>query len=247
MARIESASTIINRAALEVGLTPDNDPVGSSDQNFLQLTGLLNAAGQELIELYPWQRFTKTYQFNTTDDATGSGEYTLPTDFCYMIDQTGWDRTNKLAVGGPLSAQDWTYLKGRDLAQSTIYVSFRQWEGAIRVFPDSPVPSDLDIAFEYVSRYWCSDGTETVPTADTVVQSGDLVYYEPILAVKYLKAKWLESKGFDPSTARLEFENMFNSRSGKDKGAPVLNASGANRGYPYLNPFHSTPDTGYGV
>lgn len=247
MARIENANTIINRAATEVGLTPSADPLADVDQSYVQMVGLLSAAGQELIELYSWQRFVKTYSFNTTSDDQGSGTYNLPDDFCYMIDQTGWDRTNKLAVGGPLSAQDWTYLKGRDLAQSTIYVSFRLWEGNMRVFPDNPVPGNLDIRFEYMSRYWASDFDETAPSKDTVTVGSDKVYYEPILIVKYLKAKWLESKGFDPSTARLEFENMFLSRSGKDKGAPILNAGGPNRSYPYLNPFHSLPDTNYGL
>jgi hypothetical protein len=218
--------------------------VADTDQNFVQLQGLLDAAGQELIELYPWQTLVKTYSFNT-DDEGGVGTYTLPTDFCYMIDQTGWDLTNKMSVGGPLSDQDWTYLAGRDLASSTIYVSFQLSQGAMQVYPQPP-PSGIDISFRYISRDWVSASSETEPTTDTVSDGSDLIYYEPILIVKFLKAKFLEAKGFDASTARLEFENMFNSRTGKDRGAPVLNAGSPRRGQPYLNPYYSTPDTGYG-
>lgn len=245
MARIETVNVIVNRAALEVGLTPSNDVVADTDQNFAQLVGLLNSAGQELIELYPWQTLVKDYTFSTSDNGA-TGTYPLPDDFCYMIDQTGWDLTNKLAVGGPLSDQDWTYLAGRDLSTSTIYVSFQLSQGQMQVYPQPP-PTSVNISFRYVSRDWASGSAESVPTRDTVALSSDLVYYEPVLIVKYLKAKFLESKGFDAGTARLEFENMFNSRTGKDRGAPVLSAGNIRRGFPYLNPYYNTPDTNYGV
>ncbi len=245
MARVENATTLINRAALEVGLTPENDPFASEDQSFVQLRGLLDAAGQELIEYHPWQRFVNRYAFNTSDNGQ-TGSYPLPEDFAYMIDQTGWDNSNKLAVGGPLTAQDWTYLAGRDLSRSTIYVSFRLFDGEMQVYPQPP-PANINISFEYVARNWASPFNEPSPTQDVVLTGSDLVWYEPILIVKFLKAKFLEAKGFDPSTARLEFENMFNSRAGKDEGAPILSAAGPRRRYPYLNPFFNTPDTNYGV
>jgi len=37
------------------------------------------------------------------DDISTGGTYDLPADFNYMIDQTGWDRTNRVSIGGPLS------------------------------------------------------------------------------------------------------------------------------------------------
>jgi hypothetical protein len=66
------------------------------------------------------------------------------------------------------------------------------------------------------------------------------------MIIKFLKAKFLEAKGFDASSARLEFENMFNSRTGKDEGAPILSASSNTRGFPYLSPYGNTSDTGFG-
>jgi hypothetical protein len=59
--------------------------------------------------------------------------------------------------------------------------------------------------------------------------------------------KMLEAKGFDASAARLEFENMFDSRTGKDEGASILSAGRNSRGFPYLSPYGNTGDTGYGV
>jgi len=244
MARIETANQIINDAALDVGLSPDPDPVGSADQNFVQMTGLLSSAGRELVELHPWQTLEKEYSFNTDDDGA-TGVYDLPADFSYMIDQTGWDNTNKLPVGGPLTVQDWAYLRGRDLASSTIYVSFRLLDGNMRIFPQPP-PSNLEISFRYIQRNWAGDFGSTTPNQDRILVGSDVVFYEPILITKFLKAKFLEAKGFDSTAARLEFENMMVSRTGKDTGAPILSASGPGTRFPYLNPYYNTPDTNYG-
>ena len=244
MARFSTANEIINRAAVEVGLLKVVDPVSSIDESFVQMTELLNASGQELVEIHPWQKLVKTFSFTTAP--ADSGEYDLPDDFSYMIDQTGWDRSNNVAMGGPLSAQDWTYLLGRDLVSSTIYASFRQFDGKLQLFPQPP-PAGLEISFEYISRNWVQEAnSDPAVYNDTVQQGSDLVLYEPILAIKFLKAKFLEAKGFDSTASRLEFETMLGSRTGKDTGAPILSAGNNSRRFPYLDGFYNVGDTGFG-
>lgn len=243
MARLYSANDIINRTALEVGLLTSDDPVADTDEAFIQLTGLLNSAGQEMVELHPWQILNQVFEFTTTD--TDTGTYDLPDDFSYMIDQTGWDKTNRVAIGGPLSPQDWSYLDGRDLVSQSIYASFRLVDNKFDLYPQPP-PVGLQVRFEYISRNWVQPQQSTDPT-DIVENGSDVVLYEPILIIKFLKAKFLEAKGFDPTSARLEFENMFNSRTGKDTGAPILSASNTSRGFPLLHPVYNTPDTGFGL
>ena len=243
MPRLYTAKDIVDRAALEVGLQPLPDPISADDQNFIQLTGLLNSAGQELVELYPWEMLVSNFELTTAAQDTGT--YPLPDDFAYMIDQTGWDQSNNVAVAGPLSAQDWTYLKGRDLVNQTIYASFRLFAGEFNIFPQPP-PVDLEIAFEYISRNWVKEASSEV-RKDAVTLSTDVVLYEPILIIKFLKSKWLEAKGFDSSSARLEFDNMMDSRMGRDRGAEIISAGRNRRGYPYLNPLYNTPDTGFGL
>lgn len=240
MPRIYTANNIINRTAVEVGLTAVTDPVSSTDDNFTQLTGLLNSAGQELVELHAWEVLEKVYSLVTSD--TDSGAYQLPDDWAYMIDQTGWDQSNNVPVAGPLSAQTWTYLEGRDLVTSTIYASFRLAQGEFDLFPQPP-PDALEISFRYIMRNWVREpgGLEK----DSVGLGSDLVLYEPILAIKMLKMKWLEAKGFDSTKASIEFNTIFDSRAGKDAGAPVLSASNTGRGMPYLSPWN-TPDSGFG-
>jgi hypothetical protein len=244
MSRYLAVNDIINRTALEVGLLPSSSPVTDTNEAFIQLVGLLNSSGQELCELNDWQILVKPFEIDTLD--TDSGKYDLPDDFNYFIDQTGWDRKNNLPLAGPLSAQDWTYLEGRNLASSTIYASYRQNDGQIWIYPQPP-PDAMQLTFEYISRNWLKETGSSIPNRDTIGNGTDICILDPLLSIKFLKLKWLQAKGFDYSTAAMEFDTLLLSRTGKSVGAPILSASRNRGGMPYLNAYGNTPDTNYGM
>lgn len=243
MARHQSVQTIINSTAAELGLTPVADVLASVDQNFLQLRYLLDAVGQELVLLDDWEELQEEHAITTT--AADDGDYPLPTDFSHMINQTGWDRTNDLPLQGPLSPQQWAYAKGRELVSQTVYVSFRLKQGKFHVYPDSPVPDALDVRFEYCRNTWLQDAEEETTKHTEIMQATDIVLFPPILVKKFLKVKYLEAKGFDSKGASDSFADMFESTTGKDGAAPVLNAGGT-RNFPYLETIRNTTDSGYG-
>lgn len=244
MARYLSVDDIINRAVVECGLLPSSSPVSDTDETFIQMVGLFNSSGQELAEINDWQILTKKFEIIT--ESTDDGKYDLPDDFNYFIDQTAWDRQNRVALGGPLSPQSWTYLEGRDLVSDTIYASYRQNEGQIWIFPQPP-PDGMKLTFEYISRNWLKEHGSNVPNRDSIGSGSNICILDPLLSIKFLKLKFLQAKGFDASAAGMEFDTLLGSRTGKDVGAAVLNVSGGGRGIPYLNAFGSTPDTGYGA
>lgn len=243
MPRYKTANDIVNAVAIETGIGKDDNPYSSQNAVFIQLRGLLDAAGQELVELHDWQILEATYQKITS--SSDSGTYDLPDDFSRMINQTGWDHTNDLPVGGPLTPQTWAYLRGRDLVNQTIYATFQLADGKFQLLPN-PVPEGLDLNFRYISRNWVLENG-TSERFDEVQEGSNLILFEPILIQKFLKAKHLEAKGFDSSSARLEFENMYDARTGSDTGATILSASGDARGLPYLDPYRNMGDTGYGI
>lgn len=247
MSRFESAGDTVNSAASEVGLTAVADPYASTDPAFVQMCGILGNAGREMLALHEWQKLVKTHTI-TTVVPPDTGEYDLPADFGYYIDQTGWTPTNGgagLPLGGPLSAQDWTYLVNTNLASSTVYVSFRQADGQFWVLPQPP-PNGIIINFEYISRYWVATAAApTVPAMDKPTASEDIVLYEPILITKFLKMRYLEAKGFDTTAAVGQFLTVFNSWTGKDASAPILNTARM-RVFPYLG-WRNIPETNYGL
>lgn len=242
--RFLTADVIINDVAVDVGLTESSDPAGSSDQQFIQLTRLLSIACEELAEVAIWEMFKRQNVFTTNSTTNPDGEYALPADFGYMIDQTQWDRSNDVPLVGPLSSQDWQYLLGRDLVSSTIYASFRQQEGKLVLWPIPPA-NGLVIAYEYASTNWIRNAADDA-YLQRVAASGDTILYPPSLIRAYLKSKWLASKGFGTADAADAVALFLNTTSGNDKGAPKLNAGRARTRYPFIEPYRNLPDTGYG-
>ena len=236
------AAEILNRVAAEVGIAPVAAPLSSQDPFFIQLRYLLNTAGEELMQAYPWEVLTKSHTITTAPGDDGA--YDMPADFGYILNQTEWDNTNNVPMGGPLSPQDWTYLKGRDLASNTLYASFRIAQGKFNVFPSDPVHTGIDLSFEYQSKDWVLDG-ETSVFKDFVSIASDSPVFDKTLITRAVKVKYLEAGGFDTTKAQGDYNQIFAFLTGTDKGAPILNAGRGRMGIPYLSLFN-TPDTGYG-
>ena len=236
-----TANDILNRVGVEVGLAPVTDPYSSQDPAYIQMRYLLNIAGEELCLSYPWEVLVKSHEIVTV--LGDSGDYPLPDDFLYMINQTGWERNENMPLFGPLSAQEWAYLLGRDLVTSTIYASFRIADGLFKIFPQ-PAQPDLRINFEYINRNWVND-VENMTTADMVTKGTDRPLFDRTLISRYLKVKILEAKGFDTTNAQRDFGQTYGFLTGLDKGASVLTAGGGSR-FPYLNMWGNVPDTRYG-
>ena len=237
------ANDILNRVAAETGTQPVSDPYSSNDPTFVQMRYLLNVAGEELVIAHAWENLTREHSFITQNG--DSGDYPLPDDFLYMINQTGWERTENVPLFGPLSPQDWQYLLGRDLVTSTIYASFRLNEGLFRMFPQPPAEG-LDVHYEYASKNWVQEQT-TGTYRDEVISGSDTVLYDKTLVSRYLKVKFLEAKGYDSTKAQDDYNQTFMFLTGYDQGAKVISASGGGTGFPYLDTFRNLPDSGYGM
>lgn len=243
-----NGNTILNRAAAEVGIQPVDDPFGSPDPFFQQMRILLQTVCEDLSLAYPWEQHSREHRIQTV--AADTGDYPLPEDFLHMIDQTGWERAQNVPMFGPLSPQDWQYLFGRDLVSQTIYASFRIKEGIFAIFPQPP-PAGLDIHFEYITKNFVRNPgiPEGEPGEFTdIIGSGENIpLFDRTLLTRFLKVRFLDAKGFDSTAATREANNIFNMLTGKDKGAEVLSAGRNSRGFPYLDTYNNTPDSGYGA
>lgn len=242
MARFKTAGAIIKQVAQEVGLRNPADPFADADPAFAQLIALANACGAELLEAHEWQTLRREHTFTVT--AGNDGTFDLPSDFEYMIPQTGWERSQDVPLFGPTSPQLWAYLMGRGLLSSTIYAQFRLAQGKLYLFPQ-PAPTGLEVAFEYISNNWILDEDGTT-YKDVAEVAADTVLYQPHLFERLLKLRFLEARGFDTTKASDAYMTALETWAGKDKSAPVLRPDGAGHEYPLLDPWRNLPDTGYG-
>jgi hypothetical protein len=219
-----TAGTLINRAAVQIGLGSSPDPYSSADPNFAQLCEYLAVVGDELKQLANWPQLRKECVITTT----GATLYPLPADYQEMLDQSGWNRSTQIPLGGPLSSQQWQYLKARQVGV-TFNVLFRQNPQSMELFTPS---TGVTIAFDYLSSSWAQDAansanldTAGAPVGDknAPTQFGDLVLFDPLLVVRGLKVQFLQAKGMDTTVARGEYELRLAQEIGAGTGAPVLN------------------------
>lgn len=187
---------------------------------------------------------TETDGTLTWENTGLASEYQMPPGFSNMLDQTGWNRTNRLPLGNPLSPQQWQYLKGR--MQGVVFnVLFRPEEDTIRLYPDIDPPGLNTIAFEYTSRFWVSTvGSMETADADLPTKSSDVVFFDPLLMTRRLKLDWLSAKGFGTQAAQDDYETILERAKNADGAAPQINLRG-NHGEPLLG-LGNIPITGYG-
>lgn len=248
--RTMQAGEILLSVGSETGLTRVTDPFASTDPLYARLITMLNTAGNELLDLYPWTRLQSRFEFVTIEDPASPGatqlDYPLPADWNCMIDQTMWKKGG-LYPGFPITPQSWQYLANVKAA-ITIQVIFRERLGIISVAPGTPI--GLDVNMEYESRGWVQPAVSSYATsafADRCKQFSDVVLHDPTLMTRYLKMKFLESLGFDTQKATDDFNFMLESRQGKDKSSPILNVGRPGAIGPYrLIDGYNAPQTGFG-
>lgn len=237
-----AAGDIINRVAVEVGLVKVADPYASQDNNFIQMRELLNIAGDELLYMYDWSACSRVAVVDTSVD--DSGEYPFPADYQRITNQTAWELNNRIPVRS-LSPQQWAMMEGRQFAKDTIYAKFRIQQGQFTIFPQ-PAPPNLLINYEYYSINWVTDGAAPTTLKSECTQFSDTPFFPRLVISRYLKLKWLQSKGLEYTGAQDDFNQIFDNVTGTDKGAPILNAGSGNFGVPLLNGWDNIGDSGFG-
>src|SRR5712664_1714414 len=211
-----TAKNIINRAAVQCGLAALADPVASTDPNFIQLVELLNMSGGELLQEAEW---TQTIVETTITTSANAMQYALPLDWDRMINQTQWNRSTRFVMIGPLGGQEVQYLKAR-LAGVLVQVAYRV-QGSVITFPVAPGNAQT-LAYEYISNSWVWPSGQTLPNASVVTASADVVYYDPDLAIAWLRHAFKEAKGFDTTAERERRDKILEAVIAKNIGSKIL-------------------------
>ena len=236
------AKDIVKQVMGELGLPMVPTITSETDVLASQFLALLNSCGNELLEYYPWEQFTKEWAFNTVID---KGNYDLPPGWAYFRDQTQWDRGNHWPLLGPKSPQEWAWLKGALIAAFP-RIRYRVADNQFMIWPIPGAggnPSQFSLAMEYVVNTWVTDAVSEPATM--VVADGDVVNYNPWMVVKLMKLKFYELKQFSTVAFTADFMRIFNSLTGKDVGNKILSLSPQYTA-PYIGPW-SIPDGSWNV
>lgn len=237
-----TAGSIINDCAVELGLltTDVADPYTSTDANMVMLRRLLKAAGRDLVRSFAWSHLHGTHILSTT---IGVAEYNSPSGFLRYVDQTGWNRSTQLPLGGPISPQGWQLFKAQ-AAGGVVDLYFRMRGSVVEVHP---VPTAVQtVAFEYITKYWVADDAGLVPAADEPTASTDYCLFDSHLLTRKLMLAWLQRRGFDSAAAQDAYDTAYAMATGSDGAAPVLSLHSTTYGLGRLLDCGNIPDTQVG-
>lgn len=235
------AGNIINKALARLKQPQATDPFSSPDVNIQQMCALLEQVGKELVDESLWNQLKEDYTFTTVQ---GQALYPLPTDFGRMLNQTGWNRTNRLPLGGPLSDQEWQFLKAQ-MVGVAFTVLFRPYQQQIQLFPDTNTPGGYVIAFTYMSRFWVQQSGFSFANAETPTASTDAIWFDPELVVRGLKLAWLRENKLDSTAAQQDYTRRLQQAMGNDAYAPILSLSRRGGSVPFIGQ-QNVPLTGFG-
>jgi hypothetical protein len=235
----------INFICQLVGYPTTQDPAGSQDPKHAQMRAALTEACAEMLALKEWQDLITDGAISVVADAAGQKEkgFALPVDFYRFIDQTQWADQQLWPAGGPVSPQAWRrFLVWATYPQMTLYWQIR---GDQLWVLSPPFPTPQTFLFYYLSRAQVIDENDPTLRKNTLDKNGDQFVLDAYTIALLARKKWLEWNSMDSSAATSDFNMVFNSRAGADKGAPVLNISRSTE-MPLLHPMMNTPATGFG-
>lgn len=137
----------------EIGLPQVTAVVTSLDQQVRQLLALANREGREQASApggWPQLRGEQTITL-----VNGQAAYDFPTDFSSYIPSTIWDRDQRWPVAGPLTAQEWQYVKS-GLITSQPWQRYRVMDGQVYFDPTpTSTTGGQTVVIEYQSNAWC--------------------------------------------------------------------------------------------
>ena len=209
-----SLLTIVQRAAVRIGVPKPSAVASNTDPQIMQLHELVNEEGADLAARGLWQNLVRVQTFTTIAQEIQTGA--IPSDFDRPIGNTVWNRTDIDPGYGPISPQDWQLMKASVTAGP--YSNFRIHGGEFRLYP---VPAAGEtMAYEYVSKDWAesSGGTgKAEMTADDDVSRLDeeLVRLGTIWRFK-------SAKGLDYSEEFLTYERRVAQALARDTWLPTL-------------------------
>lgn len=234
----------IKQIARMVGHPIPADPAGSSDPAVLQMGAAINVGLGELVAMHEWQDLTKQGTTSVIQDAPGQKEksFPLPEDYHRLVSQTEWSSGSMLPAFGPISSQAWISYVVRNYAmQLTLYWQIRN----DKIWFLNPPAAAVNFEFMYISNAQVVDADDSTLLKNIAEKNGDKFLLDGFVVALFGRLKYLEWKGFDASAAARDFWTAYGSRTGSDKGAPVLSLS-RTYGTPLIG-HHSLPDTGYGL
>jgi len=242
-----SLLTIAQNVASSIPVTKPTQIVGNTDQTSSLILSAAQKAGKSISKKRNsnggWLILQKEHTFTTVASQV---DYTLPSDYERIVQDTLWDRSNFWEMRGPLTPASWQMYKSSVLGNSvSLRVRYRiRNSSSTKVFSIDPTPSSADdMVFEYVSDEWCQSSGSTGQSAwaadtDTGIIDEYLIELDTLWRV-------LKRMGMSYGEEKYEAETEIDKALAADGGSGRISLN-TNTGT-HLIDAGNVPDTGFGV
>lgn len=177
--------------------------ISSSDEQVLQVLGLLEEEGQDLAQRGDWQVLIREALHTTLNTEIQGSIDTIAPGFDRFKPNTFWDRDLRLPVY-ILSNVDWQQEQATNITGPRYQARIR----GNQLIAD-PVPvAGHTWAFEYITKNWITDSAGSNPS-DEFVADTDLVLLPEKIVKTGLRWRWKKEKGFDYDEDFQTYEKMI--------------------------------------
>lgn len=214
---------IIQDTAIELGIPKPNAAFSSGDLNIQKLITAAQQVGAELVEMKPWPQLRTLSSISLAD---GVETYALAADFGRQVDETQWESDQKWPAFGPLTSQEWAWLKYGTVAVGPTrrYSVF----GFPLEFKVQPTPTAGDVGtviyYTYISNAFCQSSTGTLQSQWTL--DTDVGRLPERLFKLGIRARYLRLNGYPYADAELEYRNNIDTLFGQAIGGRTLDVGG---------------------
>lgn len=210
---------IVRAACAELSLPQPSAVVGATDQTSVLMLALANSEGRDLARRYAWQALTYEATFTTvaTESQGELADIVSGQLVRYIVNDTIWNRTTGEPVLGPRPGRIWQGYKAVTFASPFYEYRLR---GNELLFIPTPTAGHT-CAFEYVSRYWCTDSAGTT-YRDAFAADTDLGLVDDELLLSGLLWRWRKAKGFDYAEEHMHHERQVADAMARDGTKAVL-------------------------
>ena len=221
--------SIVQTAAVRLGLTSPSAVATSYDDQYLQLLALLNEEASELAARHDWQVLNREATFTTVATEIQGTLATICPGLNRIINNTIYNRTMDYPIYGPVSPQAWQ--RQQAMASSNPYSSYRIKGNNLCLYP---IPTAGESCyFEYNSKYYATDTTGATYKTSFTVDSDIALLNEDILTLGLIW-RWKANKGLDFSVDYQKYEFRVINEIGRDGTSPVLDMNGSHEVIPYV-------------
>jgi hypothetical protein len=120
---------------------------GNNQPAAVQVLEVLNRSVKSLSRSYDWQELTKEHTFSAV---ISQNNYSLPSDFDRIVNNTFWNTTDNREMLGSVSGQEWRTLTDSTAGSGGELEYYRIRANEVLIFP-TPTATDNYI-FEYISK-----------------------------------------------------------------------------------------------